>query len=90
CLKPSETGRALAALTRSPDKVLHRFETTVLKPSETGRAWAALTRSPDTVLHHSETTGGHAEAVGDGPRLSSTDALTGQGVAPFGNNRRPC
>ncbi|MDR2494975.1 MAG: hypothetical protein LBD24_07115 [Spirochaetaceae bacterium] len=34
-------------------------------------------------MHHSETTGGHAEAVGDGPRLSGAGKVTGQGVAPF-------
>ncbi|MDR2493971.1 MAG: hypothetical protein LBD24_01990 [Spirochaetaceae bacterium] len=39
-----------------------------------------------------ETAGGcgHAETAGGWPRLGSTDALTGQGVAPFGNNTRPC
>ncbi|MDR2494773.1 MAG: hypothetical protein LBD24_06080 [Spirochaetaceae bacterium] len=41
-------------------------------------------------MHYSETTGGHAGTVGDGPRLNSTDSLTGHGVALFGNNRRPC
>ncbi|MDR2494949.1 MAG: hypothetical protein LBD24_06985 [Spirochaetaceae bacterium] len=41
-------------------------------------------------MHRSETTGGHAETVGDGPRLVRASPLTGQGVAPFGNNRRPC
>ncbi|MDR2494255.1 MAG: hypothetical protein LBD24_03425 [Spirochaetaceae bacterium] len=31
-------------------------------------------------MHHSETIGGHAETAGG----------CGQGVAPFGNNKRPC
>ncbi|MDR2495117.1 MAG: hypothetical protein LBD24_07845 [Spirochaetaceae bacterium] len=30
------------------------------------------------------------DTVGDGPRLVRASPLTGQGVAPFGNNRRPC
>ncbi|MDR2493721.1 MAG: hypothetical protein LBD24_00715 [Spirochaetaceae bacterium] len=41
-------------------------------------------------MHHSETTGGLAGTVGHGPRLGCASPLNGQGVAPFGGNRRPC
>ncbi|MDR2495276.1 MAG: hypothetical protein LBD24_08660 [Spirochaetaceae bacterium] len=45
-------------------------------------------------MHRLETTGGHAEAVGDGAKRSrattATSEVTGHGVAPLRNNRRPC
>ncbi|MDR2495342.1 MAG: hypothetical protein LBD24_09000 [Spirochaetaceae bacterium] len=41
-------------------------------------------------MHHSETTRGLAEAVGDGPCLGCASPLTGHGVAPLRNTRRPC
>ncbi|MDR2494104.1 MAG: hypothetical protein LBD24_02665 [Spirochaetaceae bacterium] len=41
-------------------------------------------------MHHSEATGGLAGTVGHGPRLGCASPLTGHGVAPFGNNKRPC
>ncbi|MDR2494514.1 MAG: hypothetical protein LBD24_04740 [Spirochaetaceae bacterium] len=41
-------------------------------------------------MHRSETTGGLAETAGGWPRLGCASPLTGHGVAPFGNNRRPC
>ncbi|MDR2495340.1 MAG: hypothetical protein LBD24_08990 [Spirochaetaceae bacterium] len=45
------------------------------------------------VLHRSETTGGHAETAGGCAKRSRASTVNsevnGQGVAPFGNNRRP-
>ncbi|MDR2494564.1 MAG: hypothetical protein LBD24_04995 [Spirochaetaceae bacterium] len=51
---------------------LHDAYGTVRDGAKRSRAWAVPARLPDRVLHHSEATGGHAEAVGDGARLGSS------------------
>ncbi|MDR2494845.1 MAG: hypothetical protein LBD24_06455, partial [Spirochaetaceae bacterium] len=72
--------RGVVCLKRGAEAATHNNAQTVASGAKRSRASTALTRSPDRVLHRSETTGGHAgtaggcghaETVGDGPRLNS-------------------